>query len=474
MKKFFWSFVIVFLLNLLNWWLPLSSVQAREPLPASVQVSQNTATPHFPENIQFDFKAKLTNAAFNLKKAELSYRLVGDIDTSVRPANFNLSSSRELSASFQVDTRKDYFPPGARLTYYWTLYDTAGTGYSSPTQELTYHDNRFSFRELKSGLVTVRWYQGDANFGQAALNKATSTIEKLSKLYKLEPKTPIILTIYPDSRTMFTALPPNTAEWVGGQATPSLGTIVLSIAPGNLLELGRSIPHEISHQVVYQATLNPYNVPPTWLDEGLAVSNQEQIEAVLLEALARGIDKRNLFSLRALNGSFPADSQESYLAYAQSLKTVQYILSKYGQEALAKILAAFRDGVTYDEAVRRGLGISLDDLDREWKQSIGYLVSAPVLAPAATVTSVSATGSVSATVSVQPTAACLASDPRCASGGQANLLPSTAPTLANQTTSNSQQNFWLPIIGGIGLVGVGLSLSLFAVRRKKAEKDKKV
>ncbi|HEX2909738.1 MAG TPA: peptidase MA family metallohydrolase [Chloroflexia bacterium] len=353
-----------------------ASAQVTSGLPPGVQVALNTAVPNFPDNITFQFKATLTSEIPVLSQVDLAYRVNGEVATNVHRQKLENSSSPE--AKYVVDTQKEYIPPGASISYYWRLTDSQGNIYETPHQIFAYQDNRFNFKELKKGLLTVRWYQGDANFGQTALNKAQATVDRLSGLYKVQPDKPINITIYPDSRAMFTALPPNTQEWVGGQAIPELGTIVLAVAPGDLKELGRSIPHEVSHQVVYQATRNPYNVPPKWLDEGLAVNNQDQVDGFLQEAFERGRDKRTLFPLRVLNGSFPADTQQSYLAYGQSVQLVRYILKTYGDSAIEKMLAAFKTGMSYDEVVETGLGISLDQLDWEWKKSISYPVAPPI------------------------------------------------------------------------------------------------
>ncbi len=423
--KNLFAFILIWFVSLLGWLAPARA--ADNPLPATVQIVQNEATPHFPDNIRYDLRLKINDTNLRFSKIELRYRLLDDPETAVRPAKLESRPNGELAASLEENTNKDYIPPGTRLSYYWFLYDNKGGTYSLPTKEFTYNDTRFNFRELKSGVVTLRWYQGDANFGQAALNKATATIAKLGKLYNLIAKNAINITIYPDSRSMFTALPPNTAEWVGGQAIPTLGTIVLAIAPGDLNEIGRSIPHEVSHQVVYQATRNPYNSPPPWLDEGLAVSNQDGVEPTLEDTVARAITKRELFPLRVLNAAFPADSQQSYLAYGQSLKVVQFIITRYGPEALAKILASFKEGVTYDEAVQRGLGIGLDDLDREWKLSINYPVD-PVQVAATTtpIASITVAQVPATSIRIPPTTD--------------NRQPTTTPTVPLTTSSPPTDN----------------------------------
>lgn len=381
-----------------------ANAQISLPLPDTIKVESNQALPNFPDGIKFSFKGQAGAGSPAIKWIELGFRLEGEVETTIR--HQNLEPSAPLAAEFSVDTHKDYIPPGTQISYYWLLGTVQGDIYETTSQQFTYQDTRYPFRELKNGFFTVRWFQGDANFGQAAMNRVTATVDRLSQLYKVKPDRQITLTIYPDSRTMFTALPPNTQEWVGGQAIPELGTIVLAISPGDTAELGRSIPHEISHQVIYQATRNPYNVTPKWLDEGLAVNNQDRIDGFLLEAFERARDQRTLFPLRVLNGSFPADSQLSFEAYGQSVQIVQYILKKYGDKGIEKILGSFKQGVSYDEAVQIGLGIGLDQLDREWKQSIGYPVAeVPAATPTPTIPATPPGLIPSPTLYVEPTPA---------------------------------------------------------------------
>ena len=349
-------------------------------LPASVQVAANEATPDFPTKLVFKFKASETPGGPVFKSLDLAYKLEGDVATSVRSQN--LAAGAPLQAEVTIDTRDDYVPPGTTFNFYWRLTDQAGQIYETEPRKFTYQDTRYPFRELKKSFLTVRWYEGSQVFGQQALDKAASTVDRLGQLYQAKPDHPINITIYPDSRTMFTALPPHTEEWVGGQAIPQLGTIVLAIAPNDTNEIGRSIPHEISHQVVYQATRNPYNTPPKWLDEGLAVNNQAQVDGFLTEAYERGRASHTLFALRVLNGAFPTDSQQSFEAYGQSVQVVRYIIKKYGEGAIEKMLGAFKEGRSYDEVVQVGVGLSVDELDREWKQSIGYPVP-PLAEPTA-------------------------------------------------------------------------------------------
>ena len=132
-------------------------------------------------------------------------------------------------------------------------------------------------------------------------------------------------------------------------------------------EIRRILPHELSHLVVYQTTQNPYNRPPVWLDEGLAITNQEAQEPEMATALKNATAAGALIRLRSLQGAFPADPDAAYLAYAESASVVRFLIARYGAAKVGATLTAFRDGVTYDEALRAGIGADTDALDAAWR-----------------------------------------------------------------------------------------------------------
>jgi len=132
------------------------------------------------------------------------------------------------------------------------------------------------------------------------------------------------------------------------------------------------IPHEVSRLITYRASENPYNTLPTWLDEGLATANQEgpdlRLRPLLFEAATGG----TLIPLRALNSPFPLDPSRALLSYAESESVVGYIANAYRPGTIAALVAAFKEGLSYDEAAQRVLKEGIDALDADWKASLNY------------------------------------------------------------------------------------------------------
>jgi hypothetical protein len=235
-------------------------------------------------------------------------------------------------------------------------------------------DDQQQWKKKTSGPVTLWWYSGDDAFAQDAIDTSTRALDTLSKTYNVQLNRPIRILIYANTRDLRVALPPNSAEWIGGGATVELSIIHAAIAPGRSAtsEVRRILPHEISHMVVYQASLNPYNRPPLWLDEGLAVHNQETPDVRFRPLVQDAVENGKLIPIRALDSAFPLDAEQALLSYAESESVVNFIINAYGSKSIGALISAFKDGLSYDQVVQKVLKKSMDDLDREWKQSLNY------------------------------------------------------------------------------------------------------
>jgi hypothetical protein len=71
-----------------------------------------------------------------------------------------------------------------------------------------------------------------------------------------------------------------------------------------------------------------------------------------------------------MNGDFPYERDGALAAYAYSLSAVMYVVDTWGDEGMAKLLATFREGISYDDAIQQGLGISFNELDRQWRDDL--------------------------------------------------------------------------------------------------------
>lgn len=333
-----------------------------------------SATASFQKSITFNLVAEADSP---IVEVALFWQPAGDPE--LQAAFPAVQPGRRVEVSHDVDTSAQYLPPGLDLVYHWRVTEQDGDVTESAPKTLFYMDDGQDWRDLTDGLVTLYWYKGNEGFARQIVDTANRGINRLSERFSVDASEPVRLVIYGDERSFNRALPPNSAEWIGGQAHPEWNLIIAEIDPNNSAdsEIRRMVPHEVSHLILHQATANPFNTPPNWLDEGLAVYNQETPDSRFQDVLDQAVADGRLIPVRALNSSFPTDPDQAILSYAESASIVAFIADDLGNDKLAALVAVFRDEVSYAEAVERSLGMTIDELDAQWKASLGYQGDAP-------------------------------------------------------------------------------------------------
>lgn len=353
----------------------------RTPAPtraATVAVQTDTATVDFPQQITFHL---VVDAPQPVTGLELRLSVANDPVTEVVRPQFQPGA--HLDVSYQRGMLINYLFPGVELAYSWRLTEQDGSVLETPEKRVRYMDQRFQWITLTKGQVTLYYSGGDRPFAQEALDTTVRSLDRFKQAFGVQDDRPVTVLMYGSTRDFSSALPPNSAEWVGGQASPQLRLIMLGVQAGDTSEIHRILSHEAVHIVIAQVTNNPFNDTPRWLDEGLASYYQEvqddRYDAILKQAIRAG----RLDSVKALNSTFPDDPTLALLAYAESESIVRFIIETKGQDKMAALLHTFPEGVTYNNAVQKSLGISLDELDRQWKAWLEYRGDQPsaTLAP---------------------------------------------------------------------------------------------
>ena len=340
--------------------------QAAAAAPA-LAVSTNEATASFPDGITFSLAA---TAATEVERVELLYATAGQETLNLVTPDF--AAGREVDVSHALDLRVRYLPPGLDIVYHWRLTDVAGEVIETEPRSIRWEDSRFDWTSMGSSQVTIHSYHGDEEFSRTMLQSAQRTVDRLTSDLGVSMQDPIRVWVYSSKEDFAGALAPNSHPWIVGTAYPEFNMILAVLPTGNEAEVRRVIPHEVTHQVVHQVTHNPFNEPPTWLDEGMAYRYQEGGTESFLALVPPAVEDGRLYSVRALNSQFPYEKADTDLAYGESLAIVNFIVDEFGEEGLRELVFVFEEGVSYDEAVQRALGVSIDELDRRWKVSLGY------------------------------------------------------------------------------------------------------
>ncbi|MBX6341376.1 MAG: hypothetical protein IRY97_02875, partial [Thermomicrobiaceae bacterium] len=279
---------------------------------AGLSVKTDSATIDFPKTITFHLVA---DAPGPVARVELRYRQAFAPVTEVARPDYR-GGQAHVDVTYPLDMRIHYLAPGVDVVYRWRVTLQDGSTLDTPTQTLFYMDNRYNWQKLSQGQVTLYYYAGGSAFGREALQTIVRGIERYKSDFNVRADEPVRVVLYASNRDFQDALPPNSAEWIGGFTYPLWHIIVAGIQPGTgaSQEIRRLLSHEVVHLVTAQVTQNPYNEPPPWLNEGLAVYFQEVKDPWDAPTLQSAVEGGRLISIRELNSTFPDDPDLALLS----------------------------------------------------------------------------------------------------------------------------------------------------------------
>jgi hypothetical protein len=336
----------------------------------AIQVVDQSAEANFRDHLTFTLEAKSTA---EIVEVDLLYQVVGQLATSRNKAEFTPGVA--VSAEFKIDQAKpeNYMPPGTELNYWWKIVDSAGNELRTEKQTFLYLDDRYDWQTRQNEQLTLYWYEGDDSFGQALFDRAKLALDTLATDVGITLEDPIKVFIYANHQDLLRALSSSAQEWTGGQAFTNYGVVIIGVHPSQLDWGLRATTHEMSHLVIHQATDNPYRGLPRWLDEGIAVYNEdtEQLVDDFAPIMDEAVRQDQLMTLRTLSSPFPADPLQANLAYGQSGAVVKFIIDTYGPDKMAQLLSIFAEGSLDDEALEAALGVNTDGLDNAFRTSLG-------------------------------------------------------------------------------------------------------
>jgi len=273
---------------------------------------------------------------------------------------------------FRWDTRQNILRPFTPVNWNYQITLSDGSTFQSPVYSTRYTDNRFNWQTLESGTLRVNWYQGDANFGQAALNAAQAGLVSAGKLMPIDLVQPIEVYVYANADDLRGTLLPGIDDWIAGHTDPALGVVMVLIEPDaeQGIAMEQRIPHELMHVLMYRSIGRGYDNLPAWLREGTATLAEIYPNADYDRVLADAAISNDLIPLEDLCASFPADRGQAFLAYAESRSFTGYLQDMYGSAGLLNLAASYADGVDCEHGTERAFGVSLSSLEMKWRASV--------------------------------------------------------------------------------------------------------
>ncbi len=340
---------------------------------ATIDVQSNSAKIVYPESIKFELE--LTSSV-EIESVELNFGTdvisCGESKSRAIPEDFEPTTN--VSVEWEWVLRKSgALPPGTEIWWEWVLTDITGETYNTDRQTLSFINETDPWIQLESESIEIFYIDGTNYFASELAIAGETALDALFEITGVELEEAVRIYIYPNSELMQTATL-FAPDWSGGLAFINYRTVLAGVSPDSLGWGREVVAHELTHVLIGVYSFSCVSGMPTWLTEGLAMyaessvgsSNQSEYDR-----LQNAISNNSLFSVREISNIFSNDADLARQAYAQSLSVVDYLINNFGQEKMLKMLDAFRDGYTQDQALGQVYNFDQNSLDAAWREWVG-------------------------------------------------------------------------------------------------------
>jgi len=337
---------------------------------AGIEVTKVSAESQFPDGIRFHIEARSND---EIDEIRVFFRLLGgSLGSAYRAVDFSPGTSISGESILLSGTGGKYIPPGTILRYSFEVRDKGGGLYRTDDQEMIYTDGRFDWETASSGLITVFYYDGDAEKAKGVLDAASEAMERMAPVLGLESSDPMRILTYNDYSDMLPAIPFRSQATREQLITEGLAfadqRVLLVFNPGDSAK--GTVAHEFTHLLVAQAAGRGHRQIPAWLNEGLAEYGNIDPSFSYEGALRRAIETDRLNPLW-YQRTFVGKPGDIIAAYGQASSVVQHMISRHGNSKMAELMRAMHATQDIDKALERVYKLDQHTLDAEWREALG-------------------------------------------------------------------------------------------------------
>lgn len=234
---------------------------------------------------------------------------------------------------------------------------------------------RFDFKIMKTEHFDVYFYPEMKVAAEQAARMAERWYARLSRLlsYELRGRQPLILYAASPHFQQTTAIPGVIGEGTGGVTESGKRRIILPLGP-SLEASDHVIGHELVHAFQYDMTSFNHspmgysaaavNRIPLWMIEGmseyLSIGAKSPLTAMWMRDATERKDVPQLAKM----------DDPRYFPYRWGHSFWAYVTGKYGDQVIGRIMRGLGRTGDYRVAIEKVLGISLDDLSKEWQDAM--------------------------------------------------------------------------------------------------------
>lgn len=229
------------------------------------------------------------------------------------------------------------------------------------------------FATVRDGELVIRMNAADMPvMHEPIVALAHQALNTLAARYEFTPKGPILIEMF-NKHDDFAVRNVGLPGMIGALGA-CFGRVVTidspkALAPGSEQWEG-TLWHELAHVITIQMSNQRV---PRWLTEGISVFEEKRARPEWARPgdmdFAAMLERGETIKLRDLNAAF-TDPEKISLAYYQGSLVVEYLVQKYGDEGLRKLLRTYAQGLDTDAALKAALNTSFTEMQAGFDQAM--------------------------------------------------------------------------------------------------------
>ena len=241
--------------------------------------------------------------------------------------------------------------------------------------QLLFAQTNGGWSEIKGDHFIVSYQENGRNFANSVLHKAEVYYNQIAGSLGYSRRSDFwlwdnrcLIYLYKDKDAFHQVT--HQASWSSGFAIPEKRTIVSYLGAAEFL--GSVLPHELTHLIFRDFVGIENNSIPLWLDEGLAMANEEAKRIFFDQWVHRIISEKrwvpigSMTQIRSLNGT---STEQAAIFYAQAQSMVRFLLRSGEPSRFIQLCRDLRDGSSLENALRKNYPRQFETIEvfeKEW------------------------------------------------------------------------------------------------------------
>ncbi len=155
--------------------------------------------------------------------------------------------------------------------------------------------------------------------------------------------------------------------YASGVAYSRLHLVLITMLPprgAEAVDVGETFKHEMVHVALEDATFGQH--VPVWFNEGLAIYLSGEHSLARQNTLMSATFSGRLIPFADLDRSFPSDTFDVNVAYAESADVMRFLMQRTDQLRFTSMIGRVREGQPFERSAADAYGSDLRKLEFQW------------------------------------------------------------------------------------------------------------